>query len=325
MDVDAAFAWLESLAAKQGAEEGSLVTEPEERPETPPEWVAETIEEPSLDASDQGSVGTDELAEVVAIQDEDVTLDIPLQEIASPLADQFAALEEVTAPEAPSAEVTPPAVEKTETPDAEIPDWLRSYEEEQRSQEPVWKPDESFTPEAVAEEELPDWLIEEAPAAPVVDTTLPQPDLVDQPAAEVSAADGVSVMPEWLKALQESQPVQEAPQAPAQVESSWVQEYTPDAGASAIDEPLAAPLASDTLALAQATLRSGDIESAAEQYTQMINSGQNLDMVIQDLRTALDQYPVDVSLWQALGDAYIRSNHVQDALDAYTKAEELLR
>ena len=57
----------------------------------------------------------------------------------------------------------------------------------------------------------------------------------------------------------------------------------------------------------------------------MINAGQNLDIAIQDLKNALDQYPVDISLWQALGDAYIRSNRVQDALDAYTKAEELLR
>ena len=44
-----------------------------------------------------------------------------------------------------------------------------------------------------------------------------------------------------------------------------------------------------------------------------------------DLREALYRYPVEVSLWQALGDAYMRSNRLQEALDAYTKAEELLR
>jgi len=32
-----------------------------------------------------------------------------------------------------------------------------------------------------------------------------------------------------------------------------------------------------------------------------------------------------VAIWQALGDAYMRANLLQEALDAYTKAEELLR
>ena len=34
---------------------------------------------------------------------------------------------------------------------------------------------------------------------------------------------------------------------------------------------------------------------------------------------------MDVVIWQTLGDAYMRANRLQDALDAYTKAEELLR
>jgi len=43
------------------------------------------------------------------------------------------------------------------------------------------------------------------------------------------------------------------------------------------------------------------------------------------LRDAMYRFPVDVDIWQLLGDAYMRSNRLQDALDAYTKAEELLR
>lgn len=325
MNVDEAFAWLESLAAKQGAEEGSLVTAPDERPETPPDWVSDTIQEPPLEERDLVSAVGDELPEVAADLEEETTLEIPSNEVNPPLAEEYTTLEEVAAPESPSEEVTPQAAKPTGTTEAEIPDWLRSYEEEQRAQEPVWKPDESFTPEAVAEEELPDWLIEEAPETPVTESTLPETDLAEQAAAEMPTADGASDMPEWLKALQESQPVQETPETSTQPDSTWVQEYSPEPAAPVIDGPHAAPPASDALALAQATLRSGDIESAAEQYTQIINSGQNQDMVIQDLKNALDQYPVDVSLWQALGDVYIRSNRVQEALDAYTKAEELLR
>ena len=57
----------------------------------------------------------------------------------------------------------------------------------------------------------------------------------------------------------------------------------------------------------------------------LIRKTRLLDEVIYDLREALYRYPVEVSIWQALGDAYMRANRLQDALDAYTKAEELLR
>ena len=44
MGMDDAMAWLESLAAKQGADEETLLTRPEERMETPPEWVSQAFE-----------------------------------------------------------------------------------------------------------------------------------------------------------------------------------------------------------------------------------------------------------------------------------------
>ena len=50
-----------------------------------------------------------------------------------------------------------------------------------------------------------------------------------------------------------------------------------------------------------------------------------LEEVTFDLKEAIYRFPVEVSIWQALGDAYMRANRLQDALDAYTKAEELLR
>jgi hypothetical protein len=44
-----------------------------------------------------------------------------------------------------------------------------------------------------------------------------------------------------------------------------------------------------------------------------------------DLREAIYLFPVDVIVWQTLGDAYMRAGRLQEALDSYTKAEELLR
>ena len=61
MDMDAAFAWLESLAVKQGADEALLLT-PEERQDTPPEWVTA--------AAEAAPSGVPELAEEEAVSEE---------------------------------------------------------------------------------------------------------------------------------------------------------------------------------------------------------------------------------------------------------------
>ena len=68
-----------------------------------------------------------------------------------------------------------------------------------------------------------------------------------------------------------------------------------------------------------------NLSGAIDTYSKLIKKGRFLDEVIFDLRDALYRFPVDVNIWQSLGDAYMRANRLQDALDAYTKAEELLR
>ena len=79
------------------------------------------------------------------------------------------------------------------------------------------------------------------------------------------------------------------------------------------------------LGQARDDLSQGNISGALNTYGKLIRKTRLLDEVIYDLRDALYRYPVDVSIWQALGDAYMRANRLQDALDSYTKAEELLR
>ena len=79
------------------------------------------------------------------------------------------------------------------------------------------------------------------------------------------------------------------------------------------------------LGSARNELSRSNISGALDTYAKLIKKGRLLDEVVHDLRDALYRYPVDVNIWQSLGDAYMRSNRLQDALDAYTKAEELLR
>ena len=67
----------------------------------------------------------------------------------------------------------------------------------------------------------------------------------------------------------------------------------------------------------------GDIAGAMEGYDALIQQGQRLDQIIEDLQKASEQYPREISLLQKLGDACLRADRVQEALEAYAKAEDL--
>jgi tetratricopeptide (TPR) repeat protein len=89
--------------------------------------------------------------------------------------------------------------------------------------------------------------------------------------------------------------------------------------------PALSRLAGPSLGSAQTELGRGNIAAALDLYGKLIRKGKSIEEIIRDLRDALFRYPVEVPIWQALGDAYMRANRLQEALDAYTKAEELLR
>ncbi len=82
---------------------------------------------------------------------------------------------------------------------------------------------------------------------------------------------------------------------------------------------------SGMLGQAEAELDRGDIPAALLHYGKLIKKGKHLEETIRDLTDSLYRYPVEVSIWQTLGDAYMRANRLKEALDAYNKAEELIR
>ena len=47
--------------------------------------------------------------------------------------------------------------------------------------------------------------------------------------------------------------------------------------------------------------------------------------IIEDLQEAVYQHPMDTQILETLGDAFVKTARLQDALDTYTKAEDLLR
>ncbi len=76
---------------------------------------------------------------------------------------------------------------------------------------------------------------------------------------------------------------------------------------------------------AKGELDRGDIPTALDHYGKLIKKGKHLEETIRDLSESLYRYPVEVGIWQTLGDAYMRSNRLKEALEAYNKAEELIR
>ena len=75
---------------------------------------------------------------------------------------------------------------------------------------------------------------------------------------------------------------------------------------------------------ARQALNFGKLDDAADQYGRLLRRRLLLSEVIADLAAAVRRNPGDATLWQTLGDAYMRNNQLREALDCYTKAEGLL-
>ncbi|MDX1379159.1 MAG: tetratricopeptide repeat protein, partial [Anaerolineales bacterium] len=217
---------------------------------------------------------------------------------------------------------------------ADLPDWLEGLDEEESEAPavpggddlPAWMQDE--TGELVAEPtkieptQSTDWTPEEEKKAEADKDETPSPaDPKPAPAStEVEPESKPDPAPE-----PEPEPVKKT--APKKKEAKPATPSQPDKEpvtkrkTAASEEMPVDPI----LETARAELSRSNIPGALETYGKLIKKGRFLEEVIYDLRDALYRYPVEVSIWQSLGDAYMRANQLQDALDAYTKAEELLR
>ena len=212
-----------------------------------------------------------------------------------------------------------------ETEDESLPGWLKGVEEETRLPEtgalrglPGWMRDE--TGEAMAEPtkieptRATDWQpVEKQQPEP---TPAPEPVAQEAPTPEPQA-EPVSV-----------QPVEEEPKLKPAPKKSKPAEPKPDT----YNEPLTTRAAGmlnasndPMLGSARNELSRSNIPGALQSYEKLIKKGRFLDEVIFDLRGALDRFPVEVNILQALGDAYMRANRLKEALDSYNKAEELIR
>ena len=113
-----------------------------------------------------------------------------------------------------------------------------------------------------------------------------------------------------------SQPVAAQPETPAKKKKTGLPARKPQPEAA---NPVVA------LNQAKGELDRGDIPAALAHYGKLIKKGKHLEETIRDLTESIYRYPVEVGIWQTLGDAYMRANRLKEALEAYNKAEELIR
>ncbi len=298
-DGDAALAWLESLAAQHGAEEEALITRPEERLSEAPAWVKEESQSAESPAP---PIEEMELMEESPVTTVETPAKMPAGSILENEDSAIAWLETLAAQQEQKAEtmfVNPE--DQVSTP----PVWIEESREEPSIAEPVGE-----IPTA-SSSELPSWLNgydEQEETMPALEDELNQLKAISE--AEKTAA---PVSPQTTPAVtypaRSSRILEEAPPITPMPEIEQFKSLSFDA----------------VLEVSQKAFIEGNIPSAVDGYNHLIQKGQYLEEAIHDLRDALYRFPVDITIWQALGDAYIRTNRLQDALDAYTKAEELLR
>jgi hypothetical protein len=184
---DAAFAWLAGLAARQGAEEGSI-SSPDEPQETPPEWVQEVAEVPTEQEAPVEAdlpVETLELESTEAVIEEEAGLPDWLQvgpeQEESPVTEEL----ETTGEEPPLAA-------------AELPDWLHGLATGAGEGEgtPAWEENGEASLQPAEPDDLLDWLKEsEEPSAVEEEAGLAFEESEDASLQPAEPAE----LPDWLK------------------------------------------------------------------------------------------------------------------------------
>lgn len=354
--------WLEGLAAKQGAAEEELLTTPEERKLAKPEWLQASQVEPEAEpAKSEALSWLDELSSTSSDAPAEL-IDRPSTEELEPLEDFNDLNEPAREGETPIEEAAPEPAEQGETTPAwlrqlsaemesgarpaaepiaprpleEAPDWLKELSPEseraQADDEPAGARSEVIEQSAMSEDlGRADWLDSEdagTPAPAVEPTWVPATEMSEQSEAleaevepMMSAAEQIEPEPPAARPAAAMEPAPATgPVAAAEPKSGRRQGGSIRRRTTLLDPEQV----EDRLGQARQALSYGNIGDAVEAYGYMLRRRIRLDEVIADLRAALRRFPRQVTLWQALGDAYMRNNQLKDALECYTKAETLL-
>jgi tetratricopeptide (TPR) repeat protein len=356
-DEDDTMAWLEQLTGDQETKPEEPLVSPAGDLGATPDWVQKVQDDQPTAPASEGL--TPSMPENTA-EESDITITswLSKMDVKEALEKKSNELPGEAQPAAPVEDLPdwlkdlekPAAPVEASKADNNLPEWLRPL--------PSSKEPEPVTPmpalASAPEPEAPSWVDENASVSEQASPTMPEEWIPAEPKAPAipdSLPAAESTTGAETPSLAESVPVAETTEA---VEIAPVAEPIPVAETPPVVEPVSAaePVSfsvhapvrlptlkqtgmlspippqdkdAELLSSAQTILDQNSLDASMKLYTRLIKKGRLLDEVIHDLREAIYRYPVDVIVWQTLGDAYMRANRLQDALDAYTKAEELLR
>lgn len=205
---------------------------------------------------------------------------------------------------------------------ANLPDWLQGVdkaidetEQVNADDTPPWLHREAWKSEGKPQEPKPtspsDWhpLEEKTVESPKLDLASRVPTPKPKPVSMQASA----------------QPIAQPPPSPQPSEPIGASSAKKKSGASTRQPKVAGQSNVNVLNQAKGELDRGDIPAALDHYGKLIKKGKHLEETIRDLTESIYRYPVEVGIWQTMGDAYMRANRLKEALEAYNKAEELIR
>jgi tetratricopeptide (TPR) repeat protein len=310
--------------------------------------VVEALEEPT-------EVETAVMQPEVESPEEQAELETAIEQLTSEGVEEQREIEAAAEQPAMEAAVGESAQEVTpgkEMPaEEELPGWLLELEEPPAEEEPAASSEETLSWET---EELPAWLQEitetepgsEAPGVttPTEAELTPQPpEETPQPSEEIhpekeiieeAATEASSEPSTWVPEVEQSAQLEgvEPLEAEVPITQRTEEQQLPESEpvSTEPEEVLFTPQViaeqnRELLAKARASINEGQPFEAANTYDGLIRQNYQLDEIIQDLTEAVYRYPVDPKMWVSLGDAYFRKDQLQEALNAYNKAEELAR
>ncbi len=208
-----------------------------------------------------------------------------------------------------------------------VPDWLGAF----AAQAPVAADAVVEMAEAPADmaeaafmaDDMPDWLresitVEEEPTGEEL------PDWLRS-----AGIDEVESVPEWLVETIDSE---ETPVVEAQAAAPAPAPAAPKPAAQPVPVPTPASVAPAAINVSQAldsarqSYRSGDIDGSLLAYESIVRANTQLETVISDLSSLLkdENLKKNPAVYRVLGDGYMRQGKLQEALETYRKALNLL-
>ena len=346
---DDAMKWLESLAGTQATAAETPASDnavPDWASETMPMDLTPTPSQPEPIAAEEDTMAwlqnlaaNEPVADQAPIEDEEVpasSMDFSAPVEPMPWEQEESAAQPVEKMPWEEEELAAP-VAKAEEP-ADVSAWLQDLDAQ--DEPPTTPAPVAAAPVAAAPDAMPDWMNSKQSSAGSDDDL---PDWLKDSSGDEQPGSPMST-PEWVSDTDEtahlifSPPLEKTPPppppAPAPVPAATRVPTTPLSPPPPPQAPVR-PAVRQTgmlgdkdgpaLQNARQLMAHGSMDAAINGYTKLIKRSKFLEEVIYDLKEATYSHPVDAIIWQTLGDAHMRANQLQDALDAYTRAEELIR